>query len=145
VVAGKFILVALLVLASLGLLASPCDESPVVVVDRHDPSGQVKLDIKVDSSGIRIERPTVPSPPGVPQPPGAPKPPASSKAMPTPGKTPGSVSIDESGVRIRSQKNGAPVEVVIDGDGIRVEDGTKAPSPPSDDPAAVVIDRTAPS
>ncbi len=116
------------------------DESPVVVVDRHDPSGQVKLDIKVDSSGIRIERPTVPAPPGVPQPPGAPKPPAPPKAV-QPGKTPGSVSIDETGVRIRSQKNGAPVEVVIDADGIRVEDGTKTPEPPPDDPAAIVIDR----
>ena len=61
--------------------------------------------------------------------------------MPAPGRTPGSVSIDESGVRIRSQKNGAPVQVVIDADGIRVEDGTKAPPPPPDDPAAVVIDR----
>ena len=139
---GKFILVALLVLAFAGIASQVLyDESPVVVVDRHDPSGQVKLDIKVDSSGIRIERPTVPSPPGAPQPPGAPKPPASSKAMPTPGKTPGSVSIDESGVRIRSQKNGAPVEVVIDSDGIRIEDGSKAPPPPPDDPAAVVIDR----
>ena len=138
---GKFILVALLVLAFVGIASQVLyDETPVVVVDRHDPGGQVKLDIKVDSSGIRIERPTVPSPPAPPLPPGAPKPPAPPKAMPAPGSTPSSVSIDESGVRIRSQKNGAPVEVVIDGDGIRVEDGTKAPPPP-DDPAAVVIDR----
>ncbi len=139
---GKFTLVALLLLAFAGIASQILyDESPVVVVDRHDPGGQVKLDIKVDSSGIRIERPTVPAPPGAPQPPGAPKPPAPPKAMPAPGKAPGSVSIDETGVRIRSQKNGAPVEVVIDADGIRVEDGAKTPEPPSDDPAAIVIDR----
>ena len=61
---GKFILVALLILAFAGIASQVLyDESPVVVVDRHDPGGQVKLDIKVDSSGIRIERPTVPSPP----------------------------------------------------------------------------------
>ena len=80
---GKFTLVALLLLAFAGIASQVLyDETPVVVVDRHDPGGKVKLDIKVDSSGIRIERPTVPAPPGVPQPPGAPKPPAPPKAVP---------------------------------------------------------------
>ena len=138
---GKFALVAILLLIFAGLASNIIyDESPVVIVDRA-PADNVKVDIKVGADGIRIERPPgavapprPPSPPGVTKPPAPPKPPEA-------GKGQSSVSIDESGVRIQSQRDGKPVQVIIDTDGIRVEEAGKGPARAENEPPAVVIDR----
>ena len=135
----------LLIFASLASNVLYGDSGPVVVIDRHDPADKVKVDIKVGADGIRIERPGVPAPPPVPSIPGLPQPPAPPKApsaLQTPGKGASSVSIDDKGVRIRSQRDGKPVQVVIDSDGVHVEDAGKVPRPEPDDPAAVVIERS---
>jgi hypothetical protein len=150
---GKFTLVALLLLAIAGITSNIIyDESPVVVVDRHGQSDQAKVDIKVGADGIRIERPTVPAPPPVPPVPDLPKPPTPPRS-PTPlqegGKAKSAVSIDKSGVHIRSHRDGKPVQVVIDSNGVRVEDEGKTPARSAEEPAdtaddeppAVVIDR----
>lgn len=134
---GKFALVAILLLAAAGIATNVLyDEAPVVVIDRKAPKENVKVDIKVGPEGIRIERP------GVPKPPAPPKAPEAPRAPDAPAdKGASSVSIDEHGLRITSQRNGKPVQVVIDSDGIRVEDAATAP-PPVEEPPAVVIDRS---
>ena len=134
---GKFALVAILLLAAAGIATNVLyDEAPVVVIDRKAPKENVKVDIKVGPEGIRIERPGVPKPPA---PPKAQEAPRSPDAPADNGAS--SVSIDEHGLRITSQRNGKPVQVVIDSDGIRVEDAATAP-PPVEEPPAVVIDRS---
>jgi hypothetical protein len=137
---GKFVLVAILLLIIANLASEVLYGSgePAVVINRKgkEPTDKVRVDIKVGADGIRIAKPTPPTAPG------APKPPAPPKAPALPGSGENSVSIDESGVRIRSQKDGVPVQVIIDSDGIRVEDASKAPSPPlPPGPPAVVIER----
>ena len=132
---GKFALVALLLLAFAGIASNVIyDETPVVVVDRAH-ADKVKVDIKVGPDGIRIERPTVPR---APVPPAPPKPPALPEG---PGTGASAVSIDDRGVRIQSQRDGKPVQVIIDGDGIRVEDGARAPDRAANEPPAIVIER----
>ena len=134
---GKFALVAILLLAAAGIATNVLyDEGPVVVIDRKAPKESAKVDIKVGPDGIRIERPGVPKPPSPPKAPEAPRPPGVDA-----GKGASSVSIDENGLRILSQRNGKPVQVVIDSDGIRVEDAATAP-PPVEEPPAVVIERS---
>ncbi|HQR76293.1 MAG TPA: histidine kinase [Burkholderiaceae bacterium] len=134
---GKFALVAILLLAAAGIATNVLyDEAPVVVIDRKAPKENVKVDIKVGPEGIRIERPGVPKPPA---PPKAPEAPRSPDAPADKGAS--SVSIDEHGLRITSQRNGKPVQVVIDSDGIRVEDTATTP-PTVEEPPAVVIDRS---
>jgi hypothetical protein len=142
---GKFALVAILLMAFAGIASNVIySDGPVVIVDRNGPADNIKVDIKVGADGIRIERPNSPQPPKPPQPPRAPQAPDAPKspALPDAATTEGasSVSIDETGVRILSQRNGKPVQVVIDGAGIRVEETDKTP-PVRNDPAAVVIDR----
>lgn len=134
---GKFALVAILLLAAAGIATNVLyDEAPVVVIDRKAPKENVKVDIKVGPEGIRIERP------GVPKPPAPPKAPEAPRAPDAPAdKGASSVSIDEHGLRITSQRNGKPVQVVIDSDGIRVEDTATTP-PTVEEPPAVVIDRS---
>ena len=134
---GKFALVAILLLAAAGIATNVLyDEGPVVVIDRKAPKESAKVDIKVGPDGIRIERPGVPKPPSPPKAPEAPRPPGVDA-----GKGASSVSIDENGLRILSQRNGKPVQVVIDSDGIRVEDAATSP-PPIEEPPAVVIERS---
>jgi hypothetical protein len=135
---GKFTLVAILLLAAAGIATNVLySEGPVVVVDRKGKGENVKVDIKVTGEGIRIERPGVPpSPPKAPDAPRPPLPPALSD------REASTVNIDENGVHIRSQRNGKPVQVIIDSNGIRVEDASNAPLPPAEEPAAVVIDRS---
>ena len=143
---GKFALVAILLMAFAGIASNVIySDGPVVIVDRNGPADNIKVDIKVDTDGIRIERPNAPHPPKPPKPPRAPQAPdaPTAPAVPEAATTEGasSVNIDESGVRILSQRNGKPVQLVIDGAGIRVEDVDKSPSMNKNDPAAVVIDR----
>jgi len=134
---GKFALVAILLLAAAGIATNVLyDEGPVVVIDRKAPKESAKVDIKVGPDGIRIERPGVPKPPSPPKAPEAPRPPGVDAS-----KGASSVSIDENGLRILSQRNGKPVQVVIDSDGIRVEDAATAP-PPVEETPAVVIERS---
>ena len=134
---GKFALVAILLLAAAGIATNVLyDEGPVVVIDRKAPKESAKVDIKVGPDGIRIERPGVPKPPSPPKAPEAPRPPGVDAS-----KGASSVSIDENGLRILSQRNGKPVQVVIDSDGIRVEDAATSP-PPVEEPPAVVIERS---
>jgi hypothetical protein len=134
---GKFALVAILLLAAAGIATNVLyDEGPVVVIDRKAPKESAKVDIKVGPDGIRIERPGVPKPPSPPKAPEAPRPPGVDAS-----KGASSVSIDENGLRILSQRNGKPVQVVIDSDGIRVEDAATAP-PPVEEPPTVVIERS---
>jgi len=136
---GKFTLVALLMLAAAGIATSVIyNDRPMVVVDRKKPAENVKVDIKVGRDGIRIERPGAPKPPSPPKAPETPRPP-SATGSDTGAST---VNIDENGVRIKSQRNGKPVQVVIDSDGIRVEDALTPPPPPPNEPAAVIIDRS---
>jgi len=135
---GKFTLVAILLLAFFGLASNVIYDKPSVVVVDRAKKDKVKVDIKVGPDGVRIERPTTPRVPALPKPPVPPTPPAPPEA---PGKGASAVSIDENGVRIQSQRDGKPVQVVIDSDGIRVEDGAKAPPPAPDAPPAVVIER----
>jgi Histidine kinase/Histidine kinase-, DNA gyrase B-, and HSP90-like ATPase len=137
---GKFALVAILLLIFAGIASNIIyDESPVVIVDRA-PADNVKVDIKVGADGIRIERPGAVAPPRPPVPSGPTPPPAPPKP-PEAGKGQSSVSIDESGVRIQSQRDGKPVQVIIDTDGIRVEEAGKGPARAENEPPAVVIDR----
>ncbi len=134
---GKFALVAILLLAAAGIATNVLyDEGPVVVIDRKAPKESAKVDIKVGPDGIRIERPGVPKPPSPPKAPEAPRPPGVDAS-----KGASSVNIDENGLRILSQRNGKPVQVIIDSDGIRVEDAATA-SPPVEEPPAVVIERS---
>jgi hypothetical protein len=143
---AKFALVAILLLAAAGMTSNIIyGEGPAIVVDRALPADGVKVDIKVDADGIRIERPGVPPAPRAPKPPqapavpSAPLPPAVVEAAQAGGSA---INIDESGVRIFSQRNGKPVQLVIDGAGIRVEDvapGAAATVPP--DAAEIVIER----
>jgi Histidine kinase/Histidine kinase-, DNA gyrase B-, and HSP90-like ATPase len=139
---GKFVVVAILMLAAAGIATNVVyNDRPILVVDRKAPKDKVKVDIKVGPDGIRIERPGAPKPPSPPTGPEAPRPPAP-PAAPGPGKGASAVNIDENGVRILSQRDGKPVQVVIDGSGIRVEDGATAPPPSVEEPPAVVIDRS---
>jgi Histidine kinase/Histidine kinase-, DNA gyrase B-, and HSP90-like ATPase len=135
---GKFVLVAILLLIFANLASEVLYGSgePVIVVNRKEPTDKVKIDIKVGADGIRIAKPAPPTAPD------APKPPVPAKAPAVPGGGENSISLDEGGLRIRSQKDGAPVQVIIDSDGIRVEDAGKVP-PPSvpPGPPAVVIER----
>jgi len=137
---GKFTLVALLLLAAAGIATSVLySESPVLVVDRTGKPENVKIDIKVTGDGIRIDRPGVPpAPPSPPKAPDAPRPPLPPALT---DKEASTVNIDENGVHIRSQRNGKPVQVIIDSNGIRVEDAATAP-PVAAEPPAVVIDRS---
>lgn len=137
---GKFTLVAVLLLAAAGIATSVLySESPVIVVDRKGKPENVKVDIKVTGDGIRIERPGVPpAPPSPPKAPDAPRPPLPPALT---DKDASTVNIDENGVQIRSQRNGKPVQVIIDSNGIRVEDAATAP-PVAAEPPAVVIDRS---
>jgi Histidine kinase/Histidine kinase-, DNA gyrase B-, and HSP90-like ATPase len=107
----------------------------VVVVDRKGASEKVKVDIKVGPDGIRIERPSAPHPPHPPAAPGAPRPPS----PPDSDKQASSVNLDENGLRILSQRNGKPVQVIIDSDGIRVEEGAAVPR---EETPEVVIERS---
>jgi Histidine kinase/Histidine kinase-, DNA gyrase B-, and HSP90-like ATPase len=143
----KYFLVAVLLLIFARLASNVLygDSGPVVVIDRHDPADKVKVDIKVGPDGIRIERPGVPAPPPLTAAPDLPNPPAPPKAPSAPevsGKGASSVSIDDKGVRILSQRDGKQVQVVIDSDGVHVEDAKKVSSPEPADPAAVVIERS---
>ncbi len=141
---GKFTLVAILLMAFAGITSEVIySDGPVVIVDRNGPADNIKVDIKVDADGIRIERPNAPQPPKpprAPQAPDAPKSPALPDAATSEGAS--SVNIDETGVRILSQRNGKPVQLVIDGAGIRVEDVDKSRPLAKNDPPAVVIDRS---
>ena len=142
---GKFTLVALLLMGAIGIASTIFyDEGgPVVVVDRKDRKGaseKVKVDIKVGPDGIRIARPNAPQPPRAPVAPDAPRPP-SPPGAPGADKDASSVNIDENGLRIMSQRNGKPVQVIIDGNGVRVEDGAAMPPLPPEEPADVVIER----
>jgi hypothetical protein len=141
---GKFTLVALLLMAFAGITSEVIySDGPVVIVDRNGPADNIKVDIKVDADGIRIERPNAPQPPKPPRAPQAPDAPKSA-ALPDAATSEGSssVNIDETGVRILSQRNGKPVQLVIDGAGIRVEDVDKSRPLAKNDPPAVVIDRS---
>ncbi len=137
---GKFTLVAILLMGAVGIASTILyDEGgPVVVVDRKGASEKVKVDIKVGADGIRIERPNAPHPPRPPAAPDAPQPPS----PPGSDKQASSVNLDENGLRILSQRNGKPVQVVIDSNGIRVEEGAAVPPVPPEEAPDVVIERS---
>jgi len=150
---GKFALLSLLLLAITGIFSSIVyrDGGPVVIVDRDGPPERVQVEVKVGPDGIRIVPPGTRVPPVPPVPPIPPVPPvppdaaAAAKgaaAAVAAAKAGSSISIDERGLRIRSERNGKPVQVIIDDLGVRVEDASKAPPPePPHDPASVIIDR----
>lgn len=139
---GKFALLSLLLLAVAGITSNIIyGEGPVVVIEPGDAPQRVQVEVKVGADGIRIVPPgaRVPAPPVPPAAPGAPPAAKGEAASPAKGS---SISIDESGLRIRSERNGKPVQVIIDDRGVRVEDAAKAPPPaPPHDPAAIIIDR----
>ena len=134
---GKFALGAILLLAAAGIATNVLyDEGPVVVIDRKAP--------KEKRQGLRSRsgRRSVSNAPAYrsrllhrrrPR--------AMSAWRFDASKGASSGSIDEHGLRILSQRNGKPVQVVIDSDGIRVEDAATAP-PPVEETPAVVIERS---
>jgi two-component sensor histidine kinase len=110
---GKFILLSLLILALGGMVDSMFN----LHVHKHKHSkSSVPVDVKisVDSDGLHITAPSN----------GAPKP-----ALPQ-------VQIDDNGVRIRADKDGRESTVVIDRNGVRVEEARRAPGASGKAPAA---------
>jgi hypothetical protein len=114
---AKFALVALLLMVVSKLISEILYSTGAPVVVTKGPTAQekVKVDIKVGVDGIRIERPGAPPAPPLPPLPPLPAAPGSSSAA----RGDSAITIDENGVRIRSQKDGAPVEVIIGAEGLR--------------------------
>jgi signal transduction histidine kinase len=128
---GKFILVALLLLIVGGMLGEALlGRSPAVIVETGgEPS--VNVNVSVTPDGVHLGQPGArpPKPPAAPAPP---KPPAA------PGQP--AVTVDDAGVRIRTQKDGKQVGIVIDSKGIRVEESRSAsPSAPVPADGEVVL------
>jgi hypothetical protein len=132
----KYALVAVLLLIFARLVSEVLygGGGPAIVVESPRAGKErVQVDIKVGAEGIRIERPgaTVA---------------ASAPVTPEQG---GTVTVDDTGVRITTKKDGAPVQVIIGNDGVRVEKGAPippvppaAPTPPQPpQPPEVIIDR----
>ncbi len=152
---GKFTLIALLMLAAAGIITSVMyREGPVVVIEPDDAPPRVQVEVKVGPDGVRIvppgpRAPKLPVPPALPASPAAPgaptapvPPDASAVARAEAAAKGSSISIDENGLRIHSDRNGKSVQVIIDERGVRVEDAAKAPPPtPPHDPAPIIIDR----
>ena len=114
---GKFILVSLLLLILGGMLGEALvGRSPALIVETgSEPS--VNVNVTVTPDGVRIGPPgaSVPKPPAVPAPP---------KAPAAPGQP--AVTVDDAGVRIRTERDGKQVGIVIDSKGIRVEESRSA-------------------
>jgi len=105
---GKFVLLSLLLLT----LASLTESAFHFGRDEPETKIPVVLKIDVDSKGLHIASPTRPGS-------------GTSGAQPK-------VQIDDSGVRVQTEKNGRKESVVIDRHGIRVEDaGASPPQPPA--------------
>ena len=105
---GKFILLSLLMLILAGMVSSMFSFSHKG--RRHDTHVPVEVKISADSGGLHISRP-----------------PQSAPTQQTP-----EVRIDDKGVRIKSKKDGRDVSVVIDSNGVRVDEGStgSATTPP---------------
>ena len=108
---GKFVLLSLLILALGGMV-----DSMFAFHQHKHPKKSVPVDVRisVDSDGLHITAPSS----GQPQP-----------ASPQ-------VRIDDKGVRIRTDKNGHDTTVVIDRNGVRVEQAPSAAGPSGKAPAA---------
>ena len=118
---GKFILLSLLILALGGMVDSMF--SLHEHKHRHSKSSvPVDVKISVDSDGLHITAPSN----------GPPKP-----ASPQ-------VQIDDNGVRIRADRNGRESTVVIDRNGVRVEEARRAPGASGQAPAASGAPEAAP-
>jgi hypothetical protein len=137
---GKFVVLAILLLIFANIVSGVFFErGPIVVVDRDSPAEKVNVVVSVSDSGIQIRpgagagAPVPPVPPVAPVPPVPPSP-ATSK----PGQEPTSIRIDDSGLRVLTQKDGRRVAIVVDGSGVRIEEPTSADS--ARRPRALVID-----
>jgi hypothetical protein len=115
---GKFFLLSLLLLALAGMTEGMLGLSHKS--NRHDVRVPVDMKISVDSDGLHI---------------GGPSQPEGQASTPAPPE----VQIDDKGVRIRADKDGHDVSVVIDRRGVRVEESPPAaagsPAKPSAPPA----------
>ena len=112
---GKFIVLSalLLMLLALGDSMFPSPRKS----HQQRPHVPVEVKVSVDSDGLHITRPLQSAPPQQEHAP--------------------DVQIDDKGVRIKSKKNGRDVSVVIDHNGVRVDEGSTGaggPSPKSEAP-----------
>jgi len=136
---GKFILVALLALAIAGIATAILYDEPAIIVERGPGTENVKVDVRVTGDGIHIERPGRPKPPVPPKPPVAPKGVVAPVPPVPPASPKGTINIDENGVRISADRDGKPVQVIIDGSGVRVEErSSKVPDKEEEDDAVAI-------
>jgi signal transduction histidine kinase len=121
---GKFLLLSLLALAFGGILSNALiDRKAAVIIDTAPQ--EVKVDVIITPEGIRV---------GAPK--GAKRADAGAKNAGTPA-APGEarVSIEDTGVRIRTEDGGRQVSIVIDGRGVRFEEAS-----PESVPGEVKVD-----
>jgi len=127
---GKFAILSLLLL----ILSSILEEQ----LHKSQPSPRVKVPVEVvinvDRNGMHIAAPGAPTPPAPPSalraPPTPPKPGGpqdwgqdqAKQEVPVPSVDEPAISVDDNGVRLRADKDGHKVTVVIDRKGIRVDD-----------------------
>jgi hypothetical protein len=133
---AKYALVAVLLLVFARLVSEVLyggDAAPIVIETPRAGKERVQVNVKVGPEGIRIERPGAPTVPPAPSAPAAPAKPAAPETS--------SVTVDETGVRITTKKDGAPVQVVIGNDGVRIEEGVRPPAPAVPPAPPVVIER----
>jgi signal transduction histidine kinase len=137
---GKFFLLALLLLALLAL----GDSMLAFSSKSHRPKIQVPVELKVtvDSTGLHIAPAQDQAAPGQAAPgqaaQGQPAQGQAAQGQPAQGQAAPArpkVQIDEQGVRIQSDKNGRHSTVVIDKNGVRVEDRVRDRDPEADSKA----------
>jgi hypothetical protein len=114
---GKFVLLSLLILVLGGMV-----DSMFAFHQHKHPKKSVPVDVRisVDSDGLHITAPSS----------GQPKPASPQVRIDDKG-----VRIDDKGVRIRTDKNGHDTTVVIDRNGVRVEEAPSAAGPSGKAPA----------
>jgi signal transduction histidine kinase len=139
---GKFLLLALLLMIFGGIMNDVSRERRAIVLDHRPSSERVNIAVSVGPEGVRITpgttaagTPKAPEPPQPPTPPGAPGAPAAPQAAASPPAP--SVSIDERGVHVQTEKDGKRVSVLIDANGVRVVED--AGTPAARDGNAIVI------
>src|SRR5882757_7127886 len=129
---GKFFLLSILVMIAGGVLNSLLFHRSQVVVDHGTgPSDRVNVIVSQGPDGVRVSPPGLAAPP---VPPHLPKPSVPRGLMPTPPAAPAApsaappsgVQLDSHGVRIFSKKDGKNATVVIDEQGIHIEEGIHA-------------------
>ena len=115
---GKFFLLALLALILSAAIGSFLGRrGPAIVIDNADIGDAVKVDVSISPNGIVITPP--PKTPKVPAPPKPPKSPAGVSVTSPADDV--DVKVDENGIRISGEKDGKKYAVVVDAQGIRVE------------------------